>query len=242
MLLTAKPTGWRPAPPTGRIPSDQSKASQRGLCFPLLCWPVADPGRCVKNIPAQEQDRTPSSWFSWRPRSEGPSPAPRWALQGAGWRGGGGSFCRREGCDADRHPSPNPAVTLLERPLGAPACCSSAAREMGAQERLPVGQLGLRFKPGASSGAGCPAGFDWLQLASLLLVCSLLGRFWEGCRSDLSASFPMLSSSSAALFPPCERNGGSLKSRCPLGFQVAFHLFNLSLKLNVGTSFQKKKK
>lgn len=229
-------------PLSGRIPSDQSKSSQWWLHLPLLRWPVADPGRCVKNIPAWDQDWTPSSLVFLETRFlRSPARHPDEPCRGLDGVGDGGSFCRWEGWRAGWHPSLSPAVALLARSLGDAACLSGAAWKMGAQEQLPMGRFGLHFKPGASSGAGCPAGFDWLQLASLLLVCSLLGCFWKACLFDLSASFLMLSFSSAASFPLCKRNRGSLKSLCPLGFQVTFHLFNLSLKPNARTSFQKKK-
>lgn len=178
--------------------------------------------------------------FPRQPLSEVPSPAPRWAEQGAG--------CVRVCVEGMAFAGVKAGVQISillpiqltcswQGRLVMPACRSGAAWKMGAHERVPMGWLGLCQKPGASSGAGCPAGFDWLQL----LVCTQLGCFWKACLFDLSASFLTLSCFSAASFPPCEHNRGSLKSLCLLGFQVTFHLFNVSLKLNARTSFQEKK-
>lgn len=237
-------------PLSGRILSGQNKSNQWGLHFSLLCWPVADPGRCAKNIsgwPGSDPKflvfldthflRSPVRHLDepCRGLERGVRGARVGVVgsvqEGVGMRGWflqvGRLACRLASIS---HSSWQDHLVM-------PAHHSGAALKPGAQEQLPMGWLRLRCDLGASSGAGCPAGFDWLQL----LVCSQLGCFWKACPFDLSASFLTLSFSSAASFPPCECNRGSLKSLCPLGFQVTLHLFNLSLKLNARTSSQKKK-
>lgn len=222
---------------SGRILSGHNGSNQWGLHFSLLPWPVADPSRCAKNISGWDQDQIPSCWFFWTPVFWGPqsgtwiSLAGDW-MGGWGWGWGGwrvglgvvgvvpegvgmwGRFLQvgRLACRLAfiSHSS-------WQDHLAMPARHCGAALKLGAQEQLPMGWFGLHCNLGASSGAGCPAGFDWLQL----LVCSQLGCFWKACLFDLSASFLTPSFFSAASFPPCKRNRGSLKS-LPVGLPSDF--------------------
>lgn len=168
-LLPAKPTGQYPTPLSGRIPSDQSKSRQQGLHFSSLRWPVADPCRCVKNIPARDQDQTPSSWFPWTPPFCGPQSGTRMSLA-EGWmcvcvcvRAGG-----RRAAFAGGKAGVQTGVLL---PIQLPHSWQDRLAMPSLPLRLPHGRwerksgspwggLARAANREPSSGAGCPAGFD----------------------------------------------------------------------------------